>query len=114
MSVCSERNINNLRKAYRRKAFLSSGIRNGVALLIFEIIRNAIKNEQCRDCFSENVVAALEKKKQLLKYFLKKNNSLGKRKKKLLKSNSKVKRLIKRLIRDFFRNCTEEICGENA
>ena len=111
MKLCSEDNIHKLKLAYQKQSLFSKRTDNEVILLILEVLKNALKNRKCADCFSKKVKRALKRQKTFVGYLLKKSVSLKKKRKKIQKASMKQKRAIKKLVKEFFSNCTE-ICSD--
>ena len=105
---CLSENVDELKAAVKEKTLFKKKLKDSTLLMVFEILWNITNGKKkCRECFSEKSVRGLKRYKSVIKKLLKKKKSLEKRKKIFLKSPASFRKLIKRILSEFFLNCTE-------
>ena len=105
-AICVSQNVDELKSAVKNSKLFSTSLKTSTLLMIFEILWNIGKEKsKCKDCFSKKTLHGLKKFKVMIQYFVRKDVSIEKRKKKFLKAPSSFRKLIRRLVKDFLRNC---------
>jgi len=94
---------------HEKEIFFEESLKTTTFLTILEIIWNIWTERDCQQCFSKKNLKKLKKEKEIIEYFYNRQKSVSKRKQKFLKCKNSFKKLITKLLKEFFKNCVEEI-----
>ena len=107
--LCMSQNCNEIKRAIKKKKLFSNSVKDSTLLMVFEILWNIGKQKlKCKEYFSKKTLRGLKKYKSLIKYILSKNKNLEKKKSKFLAGSKSFKKVITRLLVEFYKNCTEK------
>ena len=93
----------------KKKEIFTNSLKTTVFLVILEILWNIWIERDCQKCFSTKILKKLRKEKTIVKYFFNKAKSIDKRKRRFLTSGNSFKKLMKNILKEFFKNCVENI-----
>ena len=106
--LCATENVNFLERAVKEKSLFKKTLDDETFKVLLEIIWNVKKgNGKCDECFSKKTLKGFKTHKKHVGELLKSEKKLKKRKKILLKSKKPFRNWIKKLAKEFIRNCLE-------
>ena len=104
---CMSENVDELKAAAKDKTLFKKTVKTATLLMVFEILWNIRKGKKkCKECFSQKTFRGMKKFKGLIKKLLKKKTDIEKRKKLFLKAPSSFRKVIRRILSEFIKNCT--------
>ena len=108
MKHCKAKNLKQLFNLVEEKQLFGKKLKKKTFLCFVEILGNVCsKGSSCYSCFPKTLLKKLKKQKVEIRKLLDRQKSVGKRKRRFIKSGEKFRDLIYSVLNYFFNHCVE-------